>query len=125
MDYSEQIKILEERIEELEEIKDILLKVDEAVCSIEREVSEVDNIIPNPKRITEIKDLEERKQITHAEALLNEAYAIIDEILGPPEEESDGPERGHAISPEAKGNDDSFSLDNILLRMQQGKGKAS
>ena len=85
MDISNEIKALEERIKELKELRDVAAKLCDAVCDIEEEVSHIDESIPNPKRLTDIKDPAQRKQIKKAEGLLEQAYALIDEILGPPE----------------------------------------
>lgn len=128
-DYSAEIQMLTERIEQLNQIRDILYNIDDTVCSIEQEVSDIDNSLPNPKRLTDIKDPSERKQLTKAENLLKEAYAIIDELLGNPEDEATGQPSGTTYMPEAKGSSSSPtgpSIDEILSKVRSSsKNKLS
>lgn len=127
MDYSAQIKTLQAAIAELKQIKEFLMSVEDAAVSIEDELCRLDKVIPLETELNAIADPAEREQASHANDLLKEAYSLIDEVLGPPEDEMTGDPVGTAYIPEAKGNEGkTISIDEILAQMKaSSKGKIS
>ena len=125
MDLTKEINQLKERVKQLRELKELAYKVSDTTCQVEAEISAIDEALPNPKNLSDIKDRAERAQLAHAEDLLKEAYSLIDEILGPPEDEITGEPAGQTYSPEARGTKE-ISLDDILKQFPLGrKGNAS
>lgn len=128
MDYSAQIKTLQAAIAELRQIKEFLLTVEDAAMSIEDELCRMDKVLPLETELDSIKDPSEREQASHANDLLKEAFTLIDEVLGPPDDEMTGDPVGTAYIPEAKGNDDgkTISIDDILAQIKaSSKGQIS
>lgn len=124
MDYSAKIASVRARIEELRKIKDILFDIEDTVCAIEKEVSDTDKSLPSDEEIAAMPGGEEKEQIRHLIDLDNQAFALIDEILGPPEDEVTGMPQGTAFSPVARGNG-TVSLDEALSRMLADSSKKS
>ena len=124
MDYSAKIASVRARIEELRKIKDILFDIEDTVCAIEKEVSDTDKSLPPDEEIAAMPGGEEKEQIRHLIDLDNQAFALIDEILGPPEDEMTGMPQGTAFSPVARGNG-TVSLDEALSRMLADSSKKS
>ncbi len=125
--YAEDIKTLQESIRRLQEIKDVLYAVEEVALEVERGVSEIDARIPLRETLGEIKDGEQRAQAEHALDLLEETFALIDEILGPPEDELTGEPVGTPMDPVARGSHASeLRLEDFLRNYKPGgKGKVS
>ena len=125
--YAEDIKTLQESIRRLQEIKDVLYAVEEVALEVERGVSEIDAHIPLRETLGEIKDGEQRAQAEHALDLLEETFALIDEILGPPEDELTGEPVGTPMDPVARGSHASeLRLEDFLRNYKPGsKGKVS
>ena len=125
--YAEDIKTLQESIRRLQEIKDVLYAVEEVALEVERGVSEIDARIPLRETLGEIKDGEQRAQAEHALDLLDETFALIDEILGPPEDELTGEPVGTPMDPVARGSHASeLRLEDFLRNYKPGsKGKVS
>ena len=95
---SQQRKALEERIAELEKIRDIVYNIEDTVAGIEREVAAIDESLPDGSSLLK---------------LVKKAYALVDELLGPPEEEAGVPEE--LYSPEARGSSGrTISLEEVL-----------
>lgn len=126
MDYSQKIDAVRSRIDELRRIKEILVEIEDTVYSIEKELSSIDTVLPSDSEIASMPSGEEKAQILHLIDLDNEAFDLIDEILGPPEDAVTGQPEGTAFSPEARGNK-VISLDEALSGMIRpgGKNKAS
>lgn len=95
------IKDLKAMVEHLEMIQGI-------VCDMEKELSAIDQELPSEEAINAMPEGKEKEQITHLCELLQEAFNLIDEILGAPEEEK----------PEGNGV---FSLDDLLEFLPRGK----
>lgn len=123
MDYELKIKLVKDFIEELKQIKELLIQVENEVCMVEKDISDIDSALPSDKDIAAMPAGVEKEQIQHLIDLNNQAFNIIDEILGPPEDEMTGEPEGTRFSPEARGNSD-ISLDAILANMKAG-GKNS
>ena len=124
---AEDIKTLQESIRRLQEIKDVLYAVEEVALEVERRVSEIDARIPLRETLGEIKDGEQRAQAEHALDLLEETFSLIDEILGPPEDELTGEPVGTPMDPVARGSHASeLRLEDFLRNYKPGsKGKVS
>ncbi|MBO7511011.1 MAG: hypothetical protein J6T35_07485 [Bacteroidales bacterium] len=82
------------------------------VCDMEKELSAIDRELPSEDAINAMPEGKEKEQITHLCELLQEAFNLIDEILGAPEEDEDKTE-GNGI----------FSIDDLLQLLPHGKGK--
>lgn len=90
MEYSKNIESVKKRIEELNHIKELLYNIEDTVYSIEREISTLDNALPNDREVRQMKAGAEKDQLLHLLDLLTQSYSIIDEILGPPEDQAAG-----------------------------------
>ena len=124
--YSDDIKTLQDSIRRLQEIKDVLYAVEEVALEVERGVSEIDARIPLRETLDEIRDGEQRAQAEHALDLLEETFALIDEILGPPEDEMTGEPVGTPMDPVARGSRSEIRLEDFLRNYKPGsKNKVS
>ena len=119
--YSDDIKKLQESIKRLNQIKEVLYAVEDVALEVERGVSEIDARIPLRENLSKIKDGEERAQAEHALDLLEETFALIDEILGPPEDELTGEPVGTPMDPVARGSHASeLRLEDFLRNYKPG-----
>ena len=117
--FSDDIKKLQDSIQRLQQIKEVLYAVEDVALEVERSVSEIDARIPLRENLHEIKDGEQRAQAEHALDLLEETFGLIDEILGPPEDELTG-------EPVARGSRSSeLRLEDFLRNYKPGKNKVS
>ncbi len=125
--YSDDIKTLQDSIKRLQEIKEVLYAVEDVALEVERGVSEIDARIPLRENLHEIKDETQRAQAEHALDLLEETFGLIDEILGPPEDEVTGEPVGTPMDPVARGSRSSeLRLEDFLRNYKPGgKGKVS
>jgi len=125
--YSDDIKTLQESIRRLQEIKEVLYAVEDVALGVERNVSEIDARIPLRENLHQIADGEQRAQAAHALDLLEETFALIDEILGPPEDEMTGEPVGTPMDPVARGARPSeIRLEDFLRNYKPGaKNKVS
>ena len=120
--YTDDIKKLQESIKRLNQIKEVLYAVEDVALEVERGVSEIDARIPLRENLSKIKDGEERAQAEHALDLLEETFALIDEILGPPEDELTGEPVGTPMDPVARGSHASeLRLEDFLRNYKPGK----
>lgn len=125
MDYEAKIKLVQDFIEELKQIKDMLFQVENEVCLVEKDISDIDASLPSDRDIARMPAGLEKEQIQHLIDLNAQAFGLIDEILGPPDDEMTGEPEGTQFSPEARGNG-TISLDEILAKMTpSGKNNAS
>lgn len=125
MDFSKQIEFVSARIEDLRKIKEILYGIEDTICGIEKEVSDIDASLPSDAEIFAMPDGPQKQQINGLIDLNEEAFALIDELIGPPQDELTGEPEGTAYSPEARGTRE-ISLDDILGQMvKSGKNNAS
>lgn len=125
MDFSKQIEFVSARIEDLRKIKEILYGIEDTICGIEKEVSDIDASLPSDAEIFAMPDGPQKQQINDLIGLNEEAFALIDELIGPPQDELTGEPEGTAYSPEARGTRE-ISLDDILGQMvKSGKNNAS
>lgn len=125
--FSEDIQTLQSSIKRLQEIKEVLYAVEDVALEVERKVSDIDARIPLRENISQIRDGEQRAQAEHALDLLEETFALIDEILGPPEDEMTGEPVGTPMDPVARGSRSSeLRLEDFLRNYKPGsKTKAS
>ena len=124
--YADDIKTLQESIKRLQEIKEVLYAVEDVALDVERSVSEIDARSPVRENLPQIKDGEQRAQAEHALDLLEQTFALIDEILGPPEDEVTGEPVGTPMDPVARGSRPSeLRLEDFLRNFKPGKGKVS
>ena len=88
MSHSKEIKRVQTLIADLKRIREILYQVEDTVLAIEQEVTDLDNALPSDPEVQAMPDgSREKKQLLELFDLNNEAFDLIDEILGPPEEE--------------------------------------
>ena len=125
MDYKKTTRAIKERIEELESFKDVLYQIQDTVCAIEKELSDIDASLPSDAELRAMPESAEKRQILDIIDLNFKAFDLVDDILGPPQDEVTGETAGTAYSPEARGAN-AVSLDEILARVAaEGKNKAS
>ncbi|MBR1576444.1 MAG: hypothetical protein IJ654_08360 [Bacteroidales bacterium] len=87
MKYTKDIKRVQKMISDLKRIQEILTQVEDAVLGIEQEVTDIDNALPGDTEFAAMADGPEKQELSRLFDLNDEAYDLIDEILGPPEEE--------------------------------------
>ena len=102
--YTAEIKTLQRCIKEMEQMKEILWNLEENAISIENELCDLDAVLPMKEDMAKIKDPKEREQLKKALDLLEQSFSLIDDILGPPQDEMDH-------------NQPDISLDNVLSMM--------
>ncbi|MBO4263883.1 MAG: hypothetical protein J5871_04315 [Bacteroidales bacterium] len=127
MDYSGKIKDVQGRIAELKRIKDALYQIEDSVYGIEKEVSRIDEALPDDGTVAAMPAGAEKEQLLHLFDILNQAYDLIDELLGPAEDDNASGQETRAYSPEARGNTGrEISLEEVLKQIQAGgKNNAS
>lgn len=127
MGYTEDIRTLQDAIKRLKEIKDVLYTVEEVALEVERSVGEIDTRLPMREDLGNIRDGEQRAKAEHALDLLEESFALIDDILGPPEDELTGEPVGTPMDPVARGSrGGELRLEDFLRNYKPGgKGKVS
>ena len=127
MGYSEDIKALQEAIRRLKEIKEVLYTVEDVALEVERSVGEIDTRLPMREDLGNIADGEQRARAEHALDLLEQSFALIDEILGPPDDELTGEPVGTPMDPVARGvRGGEIRLEDFLRNYKPGsKGKVS
>ena len=127
MAYTDDIKTLQDSIRRLQEIKEVLYAVEDVALSVEKGVSDIDAHLPMREDLGKLADKEQRAQAEHALDLLDQAFALIDEILGPPEDELTGEPVGTPMDPVARGARPSeIRLEDFLRSYKPGgKGKVS
>ena len=125
--FSHDIKFLQDYLRRLREIKEVLYAAEEVAIDVERGVSEIDARIPLREKLDEITDAAERAEAEHALDLLDEAFALIDEILGPPDDELTGEPVGTPMDPVARGSHPrELRLEDFLRNYKpSGKNKVS
>ena len=125
--YSDDIKTLQDSIKRLQEIKEVLYAVEDVALDVEKGVSDIDARLPMREDLGKLADKEQRAQAEHALDLLDQAFALIDEILGPPEDELTGEPVGTPMDPVARGARPSeIRLEDFLRNYKPGgKGKVS
>ncbi len=127
MGYSEDIRTLQEAIKRLQEIKEVLYTVEDVALDVERSVGEIDSRLPMREDLGKIRDGEQRARAEHALDLLEQSFALIDEILGPPDDELTGEPVGTPMDPVARGvRGGELRLEDFLRNYKPGgKGKVS
>ena len=87
MRYTKEIKRVQKLIADLKRIHEILTQVEDTVLAIEQEVTDIDNALPEDGEVHAMPESNEKKQLLQLFDLNDEAYDLIDEILGPPEDD--------------------------------------
>ena len=87
MRYTKEIKRVQKLIADLKRIHEILTQVEDTVLAIEQEVTDIDNALPEDSEVHAMPESNEKKQLLQLFDLNDEAYDLIDEILGPPEDD--------------------------------------
>ena len=87
MKYTQEIKRVRKMIADLKRIGEILSQVEETVLKIEQEVTDIDNALPDETAFAAMPEGADKQQLVQLFDLNDEAYDLIDEILGPLEEE--------------------------------------
>lgn len=90
MDYSKKAEFVKGLIDELKKIKDIVYGIEDTICGIEKQVSDLDASLPSDTELLAMPEGPEKKQILDLLDLNDQAYAIIDELIGPPQSEVTG-----------------------------------
>lgn len=85
MDYAKDIATLQKSIAELRKIKDKLYEFEERVIAIENQVGKIDSSLPDDTFVHAMNQTLEKEQILHMFDLTDEAFSLVDEILGPPD----------------------------------------
>jgi len=119
MAYKKEIEILSKDIAQLNEIKEAIADLESRVMTIEKTVCAIDETIPSDAKIDAMAPGPEKEDILHALSLAKEAYDLIDEILGPPQQPGDAAMEDLAIMPQARGND-AISLEAALRKFNPG-----
>lgn len=122
MDFSSEIKELDVHIDNLKKIRNILYAVEETVLEIEDRVCEMDEKTPHLEKMQGHISGDEKTAYSAVVSRFNEAYALIDEILGPPDDNVTGEPVGTAFSPEAKGSHPAEpDLESLLEQIKSDK----
>ena len=106
--YNKKVTRVRSDIKDLKAMMEHLEMIQSIVCDMEKELSEIDQELPSDEAIDAMPEGKEKEQITHLSELLQEAFNLIDEILGAPEEEK----------PEGNGV---FSLEDLLEFLPRSK----
>lgn len=125
--YADDIRHLQESIKRLQEIKEVLYAAEDVALEVERGISEIDARLPRREDLPRIADGEQRAQADHALDLLEESFTLIDEILGPPDDELTGEPVGTPMDPVARGAQSSeLRLEDFLRNYRpDSKNKVS
>lgn len=95
-------------------MKDMMYSLQEAALDIEKELCDIDASLPLREELDSMADKKEKACLEKALDLLEQSFNLIDELLGPPQDELTGEPEGTAFSPEARGSSDTFSVDDLL-----------
>lgn len=107
--YNKKISKVQSVIKDLKDVLEHLEMIQDIVCGMEKDLSEIDRELPSDEELDAMPEGKEKEQISHLCELLQEAFGLVDEILGAPEEEN---------KPESNGI---FSLEELLKMMPHGK----
>ena len=86
MDYKKKIAAVQARIDNLRKIKEIMFSMENTISEIENEIVQIDNSLPSDQQIAAMPDGAAKEQILHLIDLNDEAFRLIDELLGPPDD---------------------------------------
>ena len=87
MKFSKEINSIEEAIVQLKQIGSLLDTIETTVLEIEDNLCNIDESVPHVELEPEKFSENDRQQYDRLVTSLSEAYSLIDEILGPPDEE--------------------------------------
>ena len=108
--YNKKVTRVRSDIKDLKAMLDHLEMIQGIVCDMEKELSDIDKELPSEEAIDAMPEGKEKEQIVHLCELLQEAFNLIDEILGAPEEEEE----------KTQGNG-MFSLEDLLQLLPHSK----
>ena len=123
MRYKKQIDTVKKYIDELHDTKELLLAVQDRILKIEQQIGKIDDALPSDDDAARMAPGPEKAELYELFDLNDSAFDLIDEILGPPEDELTGEPTGTAFSPEARGNDTEISLEQVLKQFGAAGGK--
>lgn len=125
MDYSKTAQKVMARIAELKNLKEQLCSIEERVVAIENEICAIDESLPSDEELSRMLPGETRRRIMEVIDLDEEAFSVIDDILGPAGEGMEDAHQENVFSPEARGVR-SISLEDALAKLTpSGKNNAS
>ncbi len=107
--YNKKVARVHEHIADLKVIIEQMRLIEEMVCNIEKDLAEIDGQLPPDEKIDAMPEGREKERIQHLCDLLKDAYEMIDEVLGTPEEEK------------AQGEQERFTIDDILNFLPRNK----
>lgn len=116
MGYKSKIKALQGYVKELRMVKEMLEAIQLHVTDIEEQVNDIDLSLPQNEAINEIRNPKDREELSHALDLLDEVDLLLDEILGPEDDEDTGQPVGTAFDPVAKGNNHPANAIDAMLQ---------
>lgn len=122
MYYHDEIEFVKESIKDLKNIMGFLHEMEDAVYAIEKNIAEIDESLPDEETLAAMKEDEYKKEVLELIEQMKEAYQLIDEILGEPEEEPEEAEDGTLHFDDENSN---LSVLNIMKMLPKGKHKAS
>lgn len=113
MEFNKELESLKQKVEELRTIQNVLYDLEDRVMAIEKEINAIDDSLPSDKEIRKM-DSRKRKDINKVLDILDEAYALTDQILGPADNPQTDSPAGTAFSPEARGNSE-MKVEDITI----------
>ena len=122
MYYQDEIDFVKESIKDLKNILGFLREMEDAVCIIEKNISEIDESLPDEENLAMMRNKEEKKKVLELIEYIKEAYQMIDEILGEPDEEPVEEADGTLHFEDENNN---LSVLNIMKMLPKGKHNAS
>lgn len=127
MYYHDEIEFVKESIKDLKNIMGFLHEMEDAVYAIEKNIAEIDESLPDEETLAAMKEDDYKKEILELIEQMKEAYQLIDDILGEPEE---GPEEGPEEAADGgtlhfDEENSNLSVLNIMKMLPKGKHNAS
>ncbi len=107
--YNKNVARVHEHITDLKQIVENMRLMEEMTYGIEKELALLEENLPSEEVLEAMKEGKEKERISHLHNLLAEAYELIDEILGSPDDEQ---------AQEGKGP---ISLEDILNLLPHNK----
>lgn len=120
MAYSSEIESLKKIIAELEQLGQMMYQVESRVAALEKIVCSIDESLPDDEEISAMKPGRQKDSLNKVIDLANEAYNLVDELIGPPNQTDDLSFDHDAIMPQARGND-ANSLEAALRKFYPNK----
>ncbi len=122
MYYHDEIEFVKESIKDLKNIMGFLHEMEDAVYAIEKNIAEIDESLPDEETLAAMKEDDYKKEVLELIEQMKEAYQLIDDILGEPEEEPEEAEDGTLHFDDENSH---LSVLNIMKMLPKGKHNAS